>query len=158
MDLRQEDDHSLKFLSPFPIHVSAGSWLKATDYELEEVKFFWEQQYEASRSQCLHSQLGFHCKNDGRCRVGCRFQEEHILCGNIIKLWTRLSKWLQTPQERAGNDGEIDYFPPAGGGDREAKRVLRLVRATTGNGVVLVGAKLPTDKLPIIRRNLRVGH
>lgn len=115
------------------------------------MKACWVKQYEASSTQCIHQQVWSHCKGGDKCRAGRRIQEEHLLSGNIIKLWGRLQHWLRTAH-KTGDDDEAsvpnEALPP--------QRVLRLIRATVGNRAPLVGAKLPQDKIRMIKTNLKV--
>lgn len=119
--------------------------------EFEDVATCWTKQYERSKSECIHVQFGFHCKLKERCRAGCRLRRQHILVGNIVKLWGRLSKWLHS-NCLMGEEDDDDK------GHQNTKRALRLIRATVDKGPPLVGAEIPASKVELIRRNLKVRN
>lgn len=120
-------------------------WDRASPDEVPQIEAAWRAQYEASLRQCLHQQIWNHCRQGPSCKTKKRMQEEHMIIGNVIPLWSRLERCFENPT----NDKD-EVLP------KSVRRVLRMVRAVVeGRPAPLVGAKVPADRIPFIKRSLR---
>eukprot|EP00917_Polyrhabdina_sp_WS-2016_P009685 GHVP01021362.1.p1 GENE.GHVP01021362.1~~GHVP01021362.1.p1 ORF type:complete len:1761 (+),score=339.48 GHVP01021362.1:215-5284(+) len=140
----------------------AMGWVKALPEECineGSACIQWKHQYVGSAKLCTHRYMFGRCKNSD-CRVGMRIQIEHILMGNIIGLWTRLEAWLREetiPEDT--EDGATGAPPRPVFPTTEppiATKRLRLVKASVDGGLSLVGARIPSSKVQLIRRNLEM--
>lgn len=147
-------------------------WKKVQEPEIEAARTSWTYQYTASYHECLHQQLHGTCTIGQQCRAGRRFSHVHILSGNLVHLWSRLERWFhhdddadaivmhedmdaaapsRTAAVDTGPTQSSDTLPVL-----STKPRLRLIRAMLPGHRTLIGARIPPQKLGILKRNLKL--
>jgi len=62
--------------------------LEAVEHSSEVVREAWRRQYNQSTTQCLHIQRGLRCNQAGKCEIGRRCMQEHMLTGPLLAHWS----------------------------------------------------------------------
>ncbi|CAJ1367707.1 unnamed protein product, partial [Effrenium voratum] len=104
-----------------------------------EAKMAWQQQFNASLNNCIHGQRGAECPEPGKCCLGSRISEEHILTGNILSTWLQVASSLNA--QRQTND-EVEHL---------VQRRMPMVRAVTDEHEVIVGVAVQPDAVEEVK-------
>ncbi|CAJ1348432.1 unnamed protein product [Effrenium voratum] len=104
-----------------------------------EAKMAWQRQFNASLNNCIHGQRGAECPEPGKCCLGSRIAEEHILTGNILSTWLQVASSLNA--QRQTND-EVEHL---------VQRRMPMVRAVTDEHEVIVGVAVQPDAVEEVK-------
>jgi len=99
----------------------------------------WNRQFGDALRGCLHEQRGLPCPQKGRCCMGRRVIQEHVLAGNVLTAWT-----LVGPGTDAKTQPHADDL-------RTAQRGMPVVRAVADDGETIVGVAIRPDTVEEVK-------